>query len=143
MSSKTEQILEAIKSAIAAQGVSIERNVAVPLDVPSGGLLILRDGKPGEPDTVMGGFDNCYYSHDIEIEVFVQAGSDSARDDDYDDLIANIKAGIYADRTFGGLIYGFTTSMPEVQTLAPESGAAIKAGSIVLRVEYETDSPLG
>jgi len=39
------------------QGVpdaTVRRNEALPVSVPAGGLIILRDGDPGEPDVIHG-----------------------------------------------------------------------------------------
>ena len=57
MMSKPERILEAIKALlITVPGGKVERNTAVPEKVPTGGLIVLRDGDPGEPETALGGF---------------------------------------------------------------------------------------
>jgi hypothetical protein len=42
-------------------GATIERNSGLPEKIPAGGLLILRDGDPGEPEQALGGFGNAYY----------------------------------------------------------------------------------
>ena len=143
MTTKTEQILDAITSAIAGQGLTVERNAAVPHEAPEGGLVIVRDGTPGEPERVMGGFESAYYSHVIDIELFAQAGSDAARDAVFETLLAGVKTALYADKTFGGLAYGFETAIPDIQTLPVDGGPPIKAGVLPVIVEYEMSTPLG
>ena len=61
MPSKPEQILEAIKTLLmTVPGAMVERNTAVPEKIPTGGLIVLRDGDPGEPETALGGFGGVY-----------------------------------------------------------------------------------
>ena len=52
---KAERIIEAIKVLlVTVPGAKIERNTAVPEKIPAGGLIVLRDGDPGDPDTALG-----------------------------------------------------------------------------------------
>jgi hypothetical protein len=70
--SKAEQVLEAMKALLeTAPGAVVERNSVLSEKVPAGGLIILRDGDPGEPEQALGGFGNAYYQHAVEIEVYV------------------------------------------------------------------------
>jgi hypothetical protein len=71
--SKAEQVLEAIKVLLdTVPGAVVDRNSVLPEKVPAGGLIILRDGDPGEPEQALGGFRNAYYQHAVEIEVYVE-----------------------------------------------------------------------
>lgn len=139
--SKAEQILAFIKNAIAAQGVFIERNAPEPVEVGDGGFVILRDGDPGDPERFIGA-DVSYYTHAIEIEIFVQSSSGQARDEQFDALLGLVSSALYEDRTFGGLVNGFLTSRPEVITIPVDAGESIKAGLLVLNVEYSVNNPL-
>jgi len=142
--SKTEQILEAIKVGLeTVPGAKVERNTVAPEKIPAGGLIVLRDGDPGEPDTALGGFGGAYYSHAVEIEVYVEDGDAAARDAAFDILIQEIGAALDADPTLGGLAFGMTYGRPEIDTEAVAGAPAIKHGTIIVTVEYETDSPLG
>jgi hypothetical protein len=58
----------------------VERKSVLPEKVPGGGLIILRDGDPGEPEQALGGFANAYYQHAIEIEVYIEEGDGAVRD---------------------------------------------------------------
>jgi hypothetical protein len=61
--SKAEQVLERIKASLETVPVAmIDRNSVLPEKVPAGGLIILRDGDPGEPEQAFGGFDGSYRS---------------------------------------------------------------------------------
>lgn len=142
--SKPEQVLEAIKALLmTVPSAKIERNSAVPEKIPAGGLIVLRDGDPGEPDTALGGFGGTYYSHDVEIELYVEEGDAMARDAAFDTLVQAIGAVLQTDPTLGGLAFGMTYGRPEIDTEAVTGAPAIKAGTIIVSVEYETTSLLG
>ena len=137
--SKTEQILEVLRAGLeTVPGAKVERNAVVPEKIPAGGLIVLRDGDPGEPDTALGGFGNAYYSHAIEVEVYVEAG-DAA----FDALLGEIGAVLDADPTLGGFAFGMTYGRPDVDAEAVAGAPAIKTGTIIVTVEYETVIPLG
>ena len=71
--SKAEQVLEALSALLeTVSGVPVDRNSVLPKKVPGGGLIILRDGDPSEPEQALGGFGNAYYAHAVEIEVYVE-----------------------------------------------------------------------
>ena len=54
MSSKREQVLATLLSTLrAVPNAAVKRNEALPSSVPAGGLVILRDGDPGEPDVTL------------------------------------------------------------------------------------------
>src|ERR687898_2838132 len=73
--SKAEQVLDALKALLeTVPDAVVERNSVLPEKVPDGGLIILRDGDPGEPEQALGGFGNAYYQHAVEIEVYVEEG---------------------------------------------------------------------
>jgi hypothetical protein len=62
--SKVEQVLEALRAVLeTVPGAAVERNSVLPEKVPAGGLIIVRDGDPGEPEQALGGFGNAYYQH--------------------------------------------------------------------------------
>ena len=142
--SKTEQVLEALRVGLATvPGAKVERNTAVPEKIPSSGLIVLRDGDPGEPDTALGGFGSAYYSHDVEVELYVEEGDAMARDATFDTLVQAVGTALETDPTLGGLAFGMTYGRPEIDTEAVAGAPAIKAGTITVTVEYEAESPLG
>ncbi|MBL6934107.1 MAG: acyl-CoA transferase [Alphaproteobacteria bacterium] len=144
MTSKPEQILQVIKARLeAVPNAKIERNTAVPEKIPTGGLIVLRDGNPGEPDTALGGFGGAYYSHDVEIELYVEEGDAMARDAAFDTLVQAVGAALESDPTLGGIAFGMTYGRPEIDTETVIGASAIKHGILAMTVEYETDSPLG
>ena len=143
MSSKTEQVLQALYALLRTiPGATVERNIAVPAKVQAGGLIVLRDGDPGEPDTALGGFGSAYYGHRVEVEVHVQEADPPARDTAFDNLVMAVGTVLEADPNLCGLVFGMSYGRPSTD-LEPIDGApAIKSGVIEITVEYESDAPL-
>ena len=141
--SKAEQVLDALKVLLGTvPDVVVERNSALPEKIPAGGLIILRDGDPGEPEQALGGFGSTYYQHAVEIEVYVEQGDAAARDAGFDDLLQQIGAALEADLTLGGLVFGLTYGRPEPNVEAVAGAPAIKSATLSVAVDYETDAPL-
>ena len=144
MPSKTEQMLTALTEHLRKLSkVKVERNTAAPERIPKGGLIVLRDGDPGEPEQTLGGIGGVYYSHAVEIEVYVETGDAAKRDAAFDALVQKIGAVFDADPTLGGLAFGMAYGRPEIDTEAVAGAPAIKTGTIEVIVEYETETPLG
>jgi hypothetical protein len=123
-------------------GAVVERNSVLAEKVPAGGLIILRDGDPGEPEQALGGFGNAYYKHAVEIEVYVEQGDAALRDSAFDDLLQQIGAVLDVDPTLGGLAFGLTYGRPETSIEAVTGAPAIKSATITVTVDYETTAPL-
>jgi hypothetical protein len=141
--SKAEQLLQAIKALLqTVPGTIVERNSAVPEKVPAGGLIILRDGDPGEAEQALGGFGSVYYQHAVEIEVYVEQGDAAVRDAAFDALLQQIGAALEADLTLGGLAFGLTYGRPEPAIEAIAGAPAIKSATVTVTVDYESNAPL-
>jgi hypothetical protein len=123
-------------------GASVERNSVLPEKIPNSGLIILRDGDPGEPEQTRGGFGNAYYRHAVEIEVYVEEGDAAARDAAFDALLQQIGAALEADPTLGDLVFGMTYGRPEPSIEAVAGAPAIKSATLTVTVDYESDAPL-
>jgi hypothetical protein len=96
--SKTEEVLEALRTVLeTVPGAVVERNSALPEKIPDGGLNILRDGDPGEPEQALGGFGSTYYQHPVEIEAYVAEGNATARDAAFDAVLQEIGVALEAD----------------------------------------------
>jgi hypothetical protein len=138
--SKAEQVLEAIKALLeTVPGAVVERNSVPTEKIPAGGLIILRDGDPGEPEQALGGFANAYYQHAVEIEVYVEEGDAGVRDTAFDDLLQQIGVVLDADPTLGGVGFGLTYGRPETSIEAVAGAAAIKNATLTVTIEYESD----
>jgi len=134
----------ALQSALKAiSDVTVERNSAVPEKIPSAGLVILRDGIADEPEQPLGGFGGIYCRQDAEIEIYVENGDAASRDAAFDTLLQQIGTVLDADPTLGDFVFGMTYSRPEIDTEAVVGGPAIKAGTLIVAVEFEADTALG
>ena len=141
--SRAEQVLDALKALLeTVPDAVVERNSVLPEKIPDGGLIILRDGDPGEPEQTLGGFGSTYYQHAVEIEVYVEQGDAAARDAAFDDLLQQIGAVLEADPTLGGLAFGVTYGRPEPAIEAVSGAPAIKTATLSVTIDYETSAPL-
>ncbi len=129
MHTSRETILAALHVRLSALPAIALRGDVLPERVPAAGLLILRDGQPGEPEVTLSPL-RYYYQHRAELEVVVQAGS--GRASAFDDLIAAIGAALEADRTLGGLCDWVEPEAPASVDLPVEGAAALKAAVITV-----------
>lgn len=120
--------------------ISVARDMVVPTDVPRQGLVILRDGDPGEPEVTMSPL-TYHYEHRAEIEVMVQ-GDVETRLARFDALCGAIGATVIADRTLGGACDWVEALAPKFVDLPVEGAAAIRAATIPVMLHYSTTDPL-
>lgn len=140
---KAEDVLNKLKELIEAQtSAKVERNMDAPEKIPPDGLIIIHDGDPGEPDITLGGFSNTYYSHDIEVEIYVQEGDAAQRDAKFDLLLQKIDTVLQAKPPLEGVVDGLLYGRPEITTEAVEGAAAIKTGTLIIEADYEAPTPL-
>jgi hypothetical protein len=120
----------------------VNERFALATSVPAGGLIILRDGDPIEPERALGGFGSTYHQHAIDIEIYVEEGDAAVRDAAFDALLQQIGAVLEGDPTIGGLAFGLTYGRPE-PSIEPIAGApAIKSATLTVTIDYETSAPL-
>ncbi len=119
--------------------VPVLRGEVLPERIPLSGLIILRDGNPGEPGVTLSPL-MYHYQHRAELEVIVQ--SSTARDTFFDSLAAQISAVISADRTLRGLCDWVEAEAPEPVDLPVDGAAAIKAGIVPIILHYATSDAL-
>ena len=111
----------------------------LPERIPPSGLMILRDGTPGEPGVTLSPL-TYHYQHRAELEVVVQNAE--IRDARFAELIASIGAVLVADRTLGGLCDWVEAEAPEPVELPVEGGATFKAAVMPVILHYATLDPL-
>lgn len=141
MTTKREAVLQALFAAL--QGVpdaTVLRATVIPQRVERGGLIILRDGEPGEPEVTMSPL-RYHYEHEAEIEVFVQP--DAGRIDEMDDILAAIGVALAVDRRLGGLCDWVEGQAPVPIDLPVEGGHEFRAARVPVRLTYDTTDPLG
>jgi hypothetical protein len=120
--------------------VPVLRGEVLPERIPPSGLMILRDGNPGEPGVTLSPL-MYHYQHRAELEVIVQAGED--RDARFDRLVGRIGAAISADRTLRGLCDWVEAEAPEPVDIPVEGGATLKAAVVPIVLHYATADALG
>ena len=118
--------------------VPVLRGEVLPERIPPAGLLILRDGDPGDPAVTLSP-QIYHYQHRSELEVIVQ-GAD--RDTGFAALCGQIGAVIRADRTLGGRCDWIEAEAPQPVDLPVEGAASLKAAIIPVVLHYSTSDPL-
>ncbi|MFP1646468.1 acyl-CoA transferase [Pontitalea aquivivens] len=139
MPTPRESLLAALHSQLQVLDTVVLRNAVLPERIGRKGLLILRDGEPGEPEVTLSPL-RYHYRHRAEIEAIVQAAE--GRDAAFDWLIASLGAVIAADRTLGGLCDWIEAEAPQPVDLALEGAASLKAAVIPVVLHYSTADPL-
>ena len=119
--------------------VPVLRGEVLPERIPPAGLMMLRDGNPGEPGVTLSPL-MYHYQHRAELEVIVQTGED--RDARFDRLIGRIGAAISADRTLRGLCDWVEAEAPEPVDLPVEGAATLKAAVVPIILHYATSDAL-
>ena len=138
MPTSRETIIAALHARLSVLPAAALRGEVLPERVPVTGLLILRDGEPGEPDVTLSPL-TYHYQHRAEIEAVVQ-GPD--RDVHFDTLTASIGTALAVDRTLGGLCDWVEAEAPQAVDLPVEGAASLKAAVIPVMLHYSTADPL-
>ncbi len=136
---KSETILQALEALLATTGKEVQRNIPIPVEIPVGGLIILRDGEPGEPVVTMSPLAYEYF-HRVTIEVFVQ--KKTGREAVFDGIKAAIGSAIAGDRSLGGHCLWVEPEAPTASALPFEGAASVLAAEIGVTLHYLTSDPL-
>ena len=139
MPTPRETILTALHARLSALPATDLRGEVLPERVPADGLLILRDGEPGEPEVTLSPL-RYHYQHRAELEVVVQAPN--GRASAFDTLIAAIGTALDSDRTLGGLCDWVEAEAPASLDLPVEGAVTLKAAVITVVLHYTTTGPL-
>jgi len=139
MPTTRETILAALTAQLAGRaGAEVRRNATLPERVPAQGLVIVRDGTPGEPDVTLNPW-RAYYRHRVEIEAFMSPGAAEAA---LDALLARIGVALAHDDSLGGRVEMMTAAAPELQPVPVEGGAPFLAVALAITLEYQVSDPL-
>ena len=148
MPSKSETVLQALEAALTGAltgalpgGARLLRNAILPERIPPAGLVILRDGDPGEPEALMSP-PAWLYEHRAEIDVVVDGAGPDIRDAAFDAIKLAIGAAIAADRTLGGACDYALGEAPAPVDLAIDGAEGMKAATITVVLNYASDDPL-
>jgi hypothetical protein len=140
--SRREQVLAALLHRLqSGLATTVRRNEALPERVPDDGLVILRDGDPGEPDVTLNPRTE-FYSHRVELELFVTRPPAGGGEELLDALETDVHAALAPDPSLGGLAENLTPSASETGALAVEGAAPILTARLVVTVEYLVSDPL-
>ena len=139
MPTTRETILAALHARLQTLAAPVLRGDVLPERVTPTGLIILRDGKPGDPEVTLSPL-TYFYEHRAELEVVIQAGT--GRDALFDALTADIGAALAADRTLGGLCDWVEAEAPDPVDLPIEGASALKAAVITIVLHYATGDTL-
>jgi hypothetical protein len=138
MPTTRETILQALHSLLQTQAAPVLRGEVLPERVPAAGLLILRDGDPGEPEVTLSPL-TYHYQHRAEIEAVMQGPDHDAA---FDALAASVGTALAADRTLGGLCDWVEAEAPRPVDLAVDGAATLKAAIIPVVLHYASADPL-
>ena len=143
MTSKREQALAGLFLCLKdnVTGLSVLRNEPLPTKVPAEGLLILRDGDPGEPEVTLSP-TRYHYQHRAEIEALVQHGDPAQRDTALDTLLETVAQALDGQTSLGGLVDYLHIETPDFLSETVEGAPTIKAAVVPIILEYSTSNPL-
>jgi hypothetical protein len=140
--SRREDILAALVSILdTALTAKVRRNEVLPEKVPASGLVILRDGDPGEPDVTLNPRTE-FYAHRVEFEVYVPTNPAGGGEAALDALLKLIGMALRIDPSLGGLAENLTPSAPETGALGIEGAAPVLTARLIVTVEYLVSDPL-
>lgn len=144
MASKREQIIEAVVSMIAGAlpGVKIERNADKPERIPTGGLVVIRDGEAGEPEEVTLSPLTYCFAHRVGVEIAVLADATASREQRLDAILGAIGAAVAANRTLGGLADFVEVTPPLTDDLEADGAYSARWASVDVVVHFATSDPL-
>lgn len=153
MATTAETILIALESVLATTGAKVIRNAPLGTRVPPEGLIILRDGDPGEPEVIMSPLTYCY-EHQAEAELYAQGvsaevaaalgwtGPGDTVTDMFDALKSAVGTALAADRTLGGACQWSEAQAAQRIELAVEGAAPIIGMQVPIVLHYETAYPI-
>lgn len=143
MPSKREQVIDAVKALVAGALplAEVKRNLDKPERIPVGGLVIIRDGDPGEPEVVLSPLVYTY-GHRIMLELAAYAADPLTREQALDAMLVAIGNAITANRTLGGLCDFLDTEAPSSDDLETAGARAARWAEIAIVATYSTSNPL-
>lgn len=137
MPSKREQVLSALLEKLKAlPNVKVLRNEPLPERVSGNGLIILRDGDPGEPSQSLSP-PSYLWEHSATVEVMTVKG-----DAELDSILVAIGELLKNDRTLSGLCDFVMPGAPQTGETALDGATPIKGAVVPVLLVYTSDDPL-
>jgi hypothetical protein len=140
MPTTRETILAALHARLQPLAATVLRDEVLPERIPPAGLIILRDGQPGDPEVTLSPL-RYHFQHRAELEVIIQGANDRATA--FDTLIAAIGTALVADRSLGGLCDWVEAEAPASVDLPVDGAVSLKAAVVTVVLHYTTADPLG
>ena len=138
--SKREDVLSALFTLLAGVGgATVARNMSLPTRIPASGLVILRDGSPGEPEVSLSPL-TYHFEHEATLEVIVQG--QATQDSLFDAICVAIGLRLASNRTLGGLCDWLEGAAPDPTEIITEGGEPMKGAAVTITLTYSTTSPI-
>lgn len=143
MTSKREAVLDALRGLIAAAlpNAEVKRNLAKPERIPPGGLIVIRDGDPGEPEVTLSPL-SYLYTYRIPVEAAAFESATLTREQVIDSMLAAIGAAIVADRRLGGLVDWIEAEAPVSDDAETLGSQPARSAELAIIAVYVTADPL-
>ena len=143
MASKRETVLAAVRSLVAAAlpGAEVKRNLAKAERIPPGGLVVIRDGDPGEPEVSLSPL-TYLYSHRIPLEIAAYDSAMLSREQVVDAMIGAIGAAVMGSRTLGGLCDWIEAEAPVTDDIEALGALPGRFADLAILAVYATTDPL-
>lgn len=144
MTSKREQVLDRLATKLKTMetaSLKVYRNLDKPQKIPSGGIVILRDGGGEEPEVLLSPL-TYIYEHLVTAEIMVQTPDPTIRNSTIDALLVGIGSVINANRTLDGLAEWIEARSPEFQEEPIEGAASVRTATVLIMVRFFTSDPL-
>ncbi len=140
--SKREDVLNTLFNKLSLlPDIPVKRNETLPQKIPTSGLVVLRDGKPGEPEVLLSP-PLFIYQHEAEVEVIVQALTPAERDSQLDAIVEQVGTILKSDTTLSGAVDYCYPKAPEFLEEATEGAPTMKAAIIPVVLEYASETSL-
>lgn len=143
MTSKRESVIAAVAALIARAlpNAEVRRNLAKAERLGPGGLVVIRDGDPGEPEATLSPL-SYLYTHSIPVEIAACESVSLPRETVLDAMLCAIGAAVTSNRTLGGLCDWIEAEAPltdDVETLGALPG---RVAQLTIVAVYATPDPL-
>ncbi|VTO10687.1 MULTISPECIES: hypothetical protein [Brevundimonas] len=116
----------------------VKRDAEAPSRPPAGGLVILRDSDPGEPEVTLSPLSYSY-NHAFGVEIVSPSATGSHG---LGDMLAELGEVIEGARDLGGLTEWLEATAPDLDDLAAAGAPSVATAMFDLIATYTIPSPL-
>jgi len=120
----------------------VDRNETYPQKLPSGGLVVLRDGETAVAEAVLSPL-RFHMEHEAQVEIIVGGESADARSQALDALLVAFANGIASARTLGGAVEYAEVGSADLEDIEYEGAAPLRAARFSVTLQFSAaDTPL-